>query len=170
MDFETFKATVLMRNSAAPTRQANATALQPTKALSTRRALPGNAKTVNVDWRLRGKTTPVKDQGQCGSCWAFAAVSSIESALLITEKNNSASCSIDLSEQQLVDCIKAAPGYSSLGCDGGFSDDAMNYATVSFLATEDISPYQAVEGEPSRQFCLYVKRRLSVCIIPGVSR
>jgi C1A family cysteine protease len=56
----------------------------------------------DIDWTKSGKVTGVKNQGKCGSCWAFAAIAATESMFLI--KNKTLSTSLDLSEQQLVDC------------------------------------------------------------------
>jgi len=63
-----------------------------------------------VDWRTSNVVAPVKDQGLCGSCWAFSAVAALESAHAIKTKNL-----VLLSEQQMVDCSKTG----NLGCDGG---------------------------------------------------
>ncbi len=68
------------------------------------------------DWRDLNKVTPAKDQGNCGSCWAFASVGSFESKLLINRDLLS-----DLSEQQQVSCNTAMAG-----CNGG-SMDALKF-------------------------------------------
>jgi len=69
----------------------------------------------DVDWVAAGKVTAVKNQGSCGSCWAFSATAAIESGSLI------AGVKIDLSEQQLVDCSRS---YGNQGCSGGWMDSA----------------------------------------------
>lgn len=66
------------------------------------------------DWRAQGKVTPIKDQGSCGSCWAFAATAIIESGYLI--KGHPLACAhyahptIDLAEQQMVNCVVGSHG------------------------------------------------------------
>ena len=69
---------------------------------ATRRLL--QALPTALDWRTKGKVTPVKNQGGCGSCWAFAGIAAIESRLLIEEKLdvNTLAEPFDLSEQQTV--------------------------------------------------------------------
>jgi C1A family cysteine protease len=92
----------------------------------------------SVDWRTKHVVNPVKNQEQCGSCWAFSAISSIESAVAIkTGKLYS------LSEQQLVDCSGA---YGNMGCNGGLMDDAFQYAETNKLCLENDYPYTAQDG------------------------
>ena len=69
-----------------------------------------NADTVN--WLDAGAVTPVKDQGNCGSCWAFSTVGSLEGAHQIASGEL-----LSFSEQQLVDC--AGRKWGNIGCDGG---------------------------------------------------
>merc|ERR1711997_939001 len=68
-----------------------------------------------VDWRddKRGVVTPVKDQGQCGSCWAFSATETTESSWVIAGNDQ-----VIMSPQELVDCAKGM--FSNHGCSGGW--------------------------------------------------
>ncbi|XP_060527653.1 digestive cysteine proteinase 3 isoform X2 [Cylas formicarius] len=67
---------------------------------------------VQVDWRLYGAVTPVKDQSVCGSCWSFGTVGAVEGAYFLKNGGNL----VRLSQQALIDC---SWGYGNNGCDGG---------------------------------------------------
>jgi len=69
--------------------------------------------TTGVNWVTAGAVAPVKDQGQCGSCWAFSSVGTLESAYHIAMHKTGTVT--QFSEQQLVDCVK-----SCYGCSGGW--------------------------------------------------
>ena len=92
----------------------------------------------SVDWRTKGVVNPVKDQQQCGSCWAFSAVAAMESRNAIASGNL-----LSLSEQQLVDC--AGGSYGNLGCDGGDMGAAFQYAHDYGMMLESDYPYTATD-------------------------
>jgi C1A family cysteine protease len=75
-------------------------------------------------------------QGSCGSCWAFATTAVVEAALKIKK-----GLSVDLSEQELVDC---AGGYDNNGCDGGWPAYALEFVEKYGLNTEQEYPYTEV--------------------------
>ena len=93
----------------------------------------------SIDWRTEGAVNPVKDQGQCGSCWAFSAVGAMESRIKIKTGTLPS-----LSEQQLVDC--AGSIYENQGCNGGDMGTAMDYAHDKGMESEATYPYTAMDG------------------------
>nr|KYP73632.1 Cysteine proteinase RD21a [Cajanus cajan] len=105
----------------------------------------GEELPATVDWREKGAVAPVKDQGQCGSCWAFSTVAAVEGINQIVTGNLTT-----LSEQELVDCDR---GYN-MGCNGGLMDYAFEFIIQNGgIDTEEDYPYLARDNtcDPNRK-------------------
>merc|ERR1712025_94236 len=95
-----------------------------------------------VDWSTKGAVTPVKDQGQCGSCWAFSTTGGLEGAWELSSGNL-----VSMSEQQFVDCSK-----QNSGCNGGLMETAFSWAKSQNIATESSYAYTARDGSCKSSF------------------
>jgi cathepsin L len=107
--------------------------------LSTPYKPSGVAAPDSYDWRTQGAVVGIKDQGQCGSCWAFSAIAAQESQYYIVQKSLQS-----LSEQNLVDCVTTCDG-----CDGGLEELAYQYIIQKqggLLNLETDYPYTARDG------------------------
>jgi cathepsin L len=96
---------------------------------------PFTTASARADWRTAGKVPPIRNQGGCGSCWAFAVMGAYESSYLI--RNNTMP---DTSEQAMLSC--SGPG----SCAGGWPHDALNWLVASGTDKEADYPYTGTSG------------------------
>jgi len=100
---------------------------------------------LTYNWNSTGLLSPVKNQGRCGSCWAFSATSALETFMRINGYNITR-----LSEQELVDCSK-----ENYGCNGGLMDLAFDYIIKKGgLLSYDKYPYVAKDQNCTRKTLL----------------
>jgi len=98
-----------------------------------------------VDWRHKGAVSSVKNQLECGSCWAFSAVGAVEGGWSLKHHQL-----YNLSEQELVDCS----GYlGNKGCDGGSMDNAFQYIIQNGICSNVSYPYNGSDGQCQNQTC-----------------
>jgi hypothetical protein len=93
---------------------------------------------VGTDWKAKGLVASVKNQGSCGSCWAFSAAAASEGCYAVKYGKT-----MDLSAQQIVDCCHAG---GSQGCNGGWQDSALQWAMNTNIATWSSYTYTGKAG------------------------
>ena len=93
-----------------------------------------------INWRYTEAVTSIKNQGQCGSCWAFSATEAVESQMIL---GTGGKLAVSLSPQQVASCTPNTGQYGCLGCQGGFTEGAYDYLkTAPGLANSFYIPYQ----------------------------
>jgi C1A family cysteine protease len=109
------------------------------------------------DWRDHDGVTLPKNQGGCGSCWAFAATGAFESLVLISSQNL-----YDFSEENLKEC-----NTWNQGCDGGNAWSATNYFTRQGVVLENCDPYHAYDTGVCNASCSKVKQITGWRVLPN---
>jgi len=117
-----------------------------------------SAVPASIDWTAKGAVTPVKDQGQCGSCWSFSATGALEGAYQIKYGQL-----MSFSEQNFVDCDNRKNGGKDMGCNGGLMDNAFTWAKSNGgVCTEEAYPYVSGKtmkaGECAQDSCKIISQ------------
>jgi C1A family cysteine protease len=99
-----------------------------------------NPSSAKFHWYAENKVPPIRDQGGCGDCWAFAAVGAYESSHMIV--NDKAA---DASEQYLLDCARVADNKPAGNCTGGLAAYAFYHMSRAGLASRKTVPYTGKE-------------------------
>jgi len=123
----------------------------------------------SVNWVKKGGVTPVKDQGQCGSCWSFSTTGAVEGAYYV--KTGALE---SFSEQQLVDCDNYLNGGKDLGCKGGLMDNAFTWISKNNgLCTEKDYPYVSgtiQKSESCQKSCSNVKNSKVISFVDVITK
>ena len=117
---------------------------------------PGQALAESVDWVAKGAVTPIKNQGRCGSCWAFSTTGSVEGAYQIASQKL-----LPLSEEDLVQCDHNG----DQGCNGGLMDNAFEWIEKNGIAAESAYPYTSGSGMTGS--CNKAKSAVPVVTVTG---
>jgi len=125
-----------------------------------RHVYQGEALADSIDWTEQGVVTGVKDQGQCGSCWAFSTTGALESGLKLHRGDL-----VELSEQQLVDCA----GFPNMGCNGGNMAFGLRFAKDHDFCTEASYAYEAKGSKCRSSGCTVGMTSGTVTGVKGVA-
>jgi len=138
----------------------NMMGFKPAKPLNPVPSNPVNAPSAAIDWVAKGMTTAVKNQEQCGSCWAFSATETIESAMLIAGQQVQ-----NGSPQEIVDCDT-----NDQGCNGGDPQEALSWTIQQNppgLDTVACYPYTAQDGTCAQDQCTPALKISTVTPVAG---